>query len=350
VTAEALTREIKALALELGFARVGIAQAAALPEDAERLRAWLASDHHGQMAYMAETADVRADPRHPEMMPSARSVIVVATAYARAPGLAPLSAAGGRIARYAQGRDYHPLLYDRLRAIKRKLRDAGATARACVDTMPVLERAWAARSGIGFIGKNACLIVPGLGSHVLLSAVLTSAELAPDSPMRERCGQCRLCLDACPTRAFREARVLDARRCIAYLTIEHEGAIDPALRPDMGDWVFGCDVCQDVCPYNRAEQPQPIAADPHAPRERIRELGIEDFLRMDEPVFDRYTRGTALRRAGREGMARNAAIAIGNTRDKRHLPLLGQVAERDPSEVVREAARWAAERLARSED
>jgi epoxyqueuosine reductase len=349
VSSEVLSREIKALALELGFARVGIAEAAALPEDAERLNAWLAAEHHGQMAYMAETAQVRADPRHPEMMPTARSVIVVATAYARAPGMPPLSAAGGRIARYAQGRDYHPLLYDRLRAIKRKLRDAGATARACVDSMPVLERAWAARAGIGFIGKNACLIVPGLGSHVLLSAVLTSAALVPDAPMRERCGQCRLCLDACPTRAFRAPRVLDARRCIAYLTIEHEGAIEPELRAGIGDWVFGCDVCQDVCPYNRAEQPPPIAADPHAPRGRLLELGIEDFLRMDEAVFDRYTRGTALRRAGREGMARNAAIAIGNTRDKRHLPLLQQAAERDPSEVVREAARWATARIARDD-
>jgi epoxyqueuosine reductase len=344
VNAEALSGEIKALALELGFARVGIANAAELPEDAERLRAWLAADHHGQMAYMAETAQVRADPRHPDMMPSARSVIVVATAYARAPALGPLPG-GGRVARYAQGRDYHPVLYDRLRALKRKLRDAGATARACVDSMPVLERAWAVRAGLGFIGKNACLIVPGLGSHVLLSAVLTSAELVPDVPMKERCGSCRLCLDACPTNAFVAARTLDARKCIAYLTIEHEGSIAPGLRDGMGAWLFGCDVCQDVCPYNRAEPPQPIAADPHAPRDRLRELGTEDFLNMDEAVFDRYTRGTALRRAGREGMARNAAVVLGNAGDKRHLPLLEKVAARDESEVVREAAAWASAKL-----
>ncbi|HET6333898.1 MAG TPA: tRNA epoxyqueuosine(34) reductase QueG [Polyangiales bacterium] len=345
----ALSGEIKALALELGFVRVGFAEASALPEDAARLQAWLAAEHHGQMAYMAETAGVRSDPRHPDMMPSARSVIVLATAYSRAAALPPLPG-GGRIARYAQGRDYHPVLYDRLRAIKRKLRDAGATARACVDSMPILERAWAVRAGLGFIGKNACLIVPGVGSHVLLSAVLTSAELVSDTPMRERCGNCRLCLDACPTRAFKAPRTLDARRCIAYLTIEHEGAIDSELREGVGDWIFGCDVCQDVCPYNRTEQPQPIAADPHAPRDRLRELGTEDFLRMDEAVFDRYTRGTALRRAGREGMARNAALALGNGRDKRHLPLLEQVASRDPSEVVREAASWARDRLTRSDD
>jgi epoxyqueuosine reductase len=206
------------------------------------------------------------------------------------------------------------------------------------------------RAGIGFIGKNACLIVPGVGSHVLLSAVLTSAELVPDSPMRERCGTCRLCLDACPTGAFIGPRALDARRCVAYLTIEHEGAIEPELRPGVGDWLFGCDACQDVCPYNRAEPPPPIAADPHAPRDRLRELGTEDFLRMDDAVFDRFTRGTALRRAGREGMARNAAVVLGNSGDKRHLPLLDQVARRDPSDVVREAAAWARARLERAQD
>jgi epoxyqueuosine reductase len=348
VNAEALSGEIKTLALELGFVRAGIAEAAALPEDAARLHAWLAAEHHGQMTYMAETAEVRGDPRHRDMLPSARSVIVVATAYARGSALPPLPGGRGRIARYAQGRDYHPVLYDRLRAIKRRLHDAGATARACVDSMPVLERAWAVRAGLGFIGKNACLIVPGVGSHVLLSAVLTSAELVPDSPMRERCGSCRLCLDACPTSAFREPRALDARRCVAYLTIEHEGAIDPELRPGVGEWLFGCDTCQDVCPYNRAEAPPPLAADPHRPRERLRELGTEDFLRMDEAVFDRFARGTALRRAGREGMARNAAVVLGNSGDKRHLPLLAKVAERDPSVVVREAADWARERLSRS--
>jgi epoxyqueuosine reductase len=288
---------------------------------------------------------VRADPRHAEMLPSARSVIVLATAYASSPGLLELDG-GGRIARYAQGRDYHPLLYDRLRALKRRLRAAGATARACVDSMPILERAWAVQAGLGFIGKNACLIIPGLGSHVLLSAVLTSAELVPDTPMAERCGACRLCLDACPTQAFRAARDLDARRCIAYLTIEHEGSIARELREGIGAWLFGCDVCQDVCPYNKRERLQPMAAgDPFAPRERVRELGVEDFLRMDDAVFDRYTRSTALRRAGRAGMARNAAIVLGNAGAKRHLPLLEQVAEHDRDPEVREAARWASDRI-----
>lgn len=339
MTDAALTAEVKALALELGFARVGIAKAERLAEHAARLDAWIEAGHHGQMSYMAETAEVHADPTHAAMMPSARSVIVLAMPYARSRALA--FAEPGRIARYAQGRDYHGLLYDRTRAIKRQLRAAGATARATVDTMPALERAWAARAGIGFVGKNGLVIVPGVGSHVLLSLVLTSAELVIDEPIKDRCGECRLCLDACPTQAFLGPRQLDARRCISYLTIEHEGAIPDELRAGIGPWLFGCDACQDVCPYNRTTQPAPPDRDPFAPRDRWNELGAEDFLRMNEAVFDTYTRGSALRRAGREGMARNAAIVLGNAKDKRHLPVLQHAAAHDPSEVVREAATWA---------
>jgi epoxyqueuosine reductase len=349
VTAGATSAEIKRLALELGFARVGIARAEALSDDAQRLNAWLAAGHHGQMAYMEENVEVRGDPRHEGMLPSACSVIVLATAYARS---APLEGPRpGRLARYAQGRDYHALLYDRTRALRRYLRGHGAAVRASVDTLPVLERAWAARAGVGFVGKNACIIVPGLGSHVLLSTLVTSAELEPDEPLRERCGECRLCLDACPTRAFVGTKQLDARRCISYLTIEHEGPIDPSLRADMGQWLFGCDACQDACPFNRRPQRQEgnPGPDPFAPRARWLGLGAEDFLAMDEACFDRYSRGSALRRAGRDGMARNAAIALGNSKERRYLPVLQRAAERDRSETVREAARWALSRLEGSE-
>jgi epoxyqueuosine reductase len=343
-----VSAELKRLALELGFARVGIARAEALSEDAKRLSAWLAAGHHGQMAYMEENVDVRSDPRHDGMLPSACSVVVLATAYARSPGLQ--GPEPGRMARYAQGRDYHALLYDRTRVLRRYLRDHGAAVRASVDTLPVLERAWAARAGVGFVGKNACIIVPGLGSHVLLSTLVTSAELEPDEPLRERCGDCRLCLDACPTRAFLGPKQLDARRCISYLTIEHEGSIDESLRADMGPWLFGCDACQDVCPFNRRGQLQEPGLDPFAPRGRLMGLGAEDFLRMDEACFDRYSRGSAMRRAGRDSMARNAAIVLGNSRERRYLPVLSHAAERDRSEVVREAARWALTRLAGEPD
>lgn len=344
MTAGATSAEIKRLALELGFARVGIARAEALSEDAARLNAWLAAGHHGQMAYMQENVDVRSDPRHDGMLPSACSVVVLATAYARSPALeGPLP---GRMARYAQGRDYHALLYDRTRVLRRYLRGHGAAVRASVDTLPVLERAWAARAGVGFVGKNACIIVPGLGSHVLLSTLVTSAELEPDEPLRERCGDCRLCLDVCPTRAFVGAKQLDARRCISYLTIEHEGPIEESLRADMGPWLFGCDACQDICPFNRRPQRQESeAADPFAPRGRLTGLGAEDFLAMDEACFDRYSRGSAMRRAGRDSMARNAAIVLGNSRERRYLPVLQRAAERDRAEVVREAASWAVARI-----
>ncbi|MCA9603932.1 MAG: tRNA epoxyqueuosine(34) reductase QueG, partial [Myxococcales bacterium] len=250
-----LTAAVKAVALELGFVRAGVARAGCLDAEGERLRAWLAAGKHGEMAWMERTADVRINPRDERMLAGAESVLVLATPYARDPervGPAP-----GRVARYARGRDYHNVLGKRLEKLTRWLRERGHGARGSVDSMPVFERAWAQRAGLGFIGKNSCLIIPGLGSHVFLSAVVTTARLVPDTPMRERCGACTLCLDGCPTSAFDGARELDARKCISYLTIEHEGRIDEALRPAVGDWIFGCDVCQDVCPYNRTELPPP---------------------------------------------------------------------------------------------
>lgn len=346
MTTPTLTDELKALALSQGFSRAGVAAVTPLEADAEHFRRWLATGYHGSMAYLEETAQVRVDLAHPRMLPRARSVLALATPYARAQTANPdAPLAPGRIARYAQGRDYHPLLYDRARPLKRLLRARGHSARACVDTLPALERAWAARAGLGFIGKNACLIVPGVGSHVLLTLVVTDAELASDAPIDARCGQCTLCLDACPTRAFVAPRVLDARRCISYLTIEHEGEIDRSLREAMGTWLFGCDACQDVCPYNRAQLPEPARTEPFSPRLRAAELGAEDLLRMDEACFERYSRGMPMRRAGRDGMARNAAIVLGNAGEPRHLPLLVDRAERDPSATVRDAARWAVERL-----
>jgi epoxyqueuosine reductase len=350
----ALSARVKALASELGFARVGIARAEPLLPEATRLNAWLDAGHHGSMQYMQRTAAVRADPSHPGMLQGARSVVVLVAPYAG--GATPVAGTTlGRVASYAQGRDYHDVLHERLRPIRRLLREAGHEARAAVDSMPVFERAWAQRSGVGFIGKNCCLIVPGIGSHVFLAAVVTSAELCADEPMRERCGECRLCLDVCPTKAFVGPRRLDARRCISYLTIEHRGAIDPALRTDMGDWVFGCDACQDVCPFNRASQAAHrhestrafarAAAAGGAAAADASVLDAEVLLALDEPAFVSLTRGSPLRRAKREGLARNAAIVLGNRGTGRSLPVLQRAAESDPSTVVREAAGWAIERI-----
>jgi len=340
-----LTEQLFARARELGFDRVGVARAEPLTEDSERLRRWLAAGYHGSMDYLARTADARSDPAHPGMLPSVKSVVVLATAYARADGA--VGPAPARVARYARGRDYHNVLYSRLRKLNSWLRAQGHQVRAAVDTMPVLERAWAQRAGLGFIGKNGCLIVPGLGSHLFLSALVTSAVLEPSEPMAERCGQCRLCLDACPTRAFVAERVLDARRCISYLTIEHRGAIEPELRAGLEDWAFGCDACQDVCPFNRTRLPEPERTAPFAPDPRF-EQSAESWLLLDEAGFAERTQGSPLRRTGREGMARNLALVLGNRGERRHLPVLQRVAADDPSPVVREAAGWAIARLERA--
>jgi epoxyqueuosine reductase len=274
-------------------------------------------------------------------------VVVLAVAIARAEE--PVGPAPGRIARYARGRDYHNVVGKRARRLARWLRALGHRARTSTDAEPVLERAWAARAGVGFVGKNCCLIVPGLGSHVLLATVVTSAVLAPDAPMEPRCGSCRLCLDACPTGAFAAPGRLDARRCLSYLTIEQPGPIPEEMRVPMDDRLFGCDACQDACPFDRVAPPPPASTAPFALDERWTGVGVEDLLALDETLFFELTEATPLRRPGRAGLARNAAIVLGNRGEpRRHLPVLQRVALSDPSPVVREAAGWAAARLAAS--
>lgn len=341
---DSLKQMLLARAHELGFARAGVARVAPLEREGPALRRWIAEGHHGSMQWMADTVEVRIDPTHPGMLPSAKSVLVLAMPYARASGSA--GPAPGIVARYARGRDYHNVIGKRARKLAQLLRDAGHEARVSVDSVPVLERAWAQRAGVGFVGKNSCLIVPGLGSHVFLATVVTSAELPADPPMTERCGSCTLCLDACPTEAFVAARELDARKCISYLTIEHEGPIDEGLREGIGAHLFGCDDCQDVCPYNRtAPAPEETTA-PFASDSRLN-LPLEALLTMSEEAFVQWAMGSPLKRAGCEGMARNAAIVLGNAGEKRHLPVLRDVAQSHPSETVRDAARWAAEKRAR---
>jgi epoxyqueuosine reductase len=333
-------------ALALGFHRVGVARAEPFRVEAERLKAWIAADRHGEMDWMADTAEVRGDIQHTQMLPSARSVVVLAMSYARSEppeGPAPL-----RVARYAQGRDYHNVFTRPLRKLAKLVRSHGHKARYSVDSMPVFERAWAQRAGVGFIGKNACLIVPGLGSHVVLGTLIVSAELEPDAPIKERCGSCSACLDACPTRAFVGPRQLDARRCISYLTIEQRGSIPAELREPLGSWLFGCDVCQDVCPFNRTAPLPAAQTAAFAASERWRALNAEQLLELDAAAFEAYAAGSPLQRPGREGIARNAAIALGNTRDRRYLPVLQRATSHD-SPLVREAAAWACEQLVRDE-
>jgi epoxyqueuosine reductase len=342
-----------AIARELGFHRAAIVPI----EPARRhdvYRDWLAAGHAGDMTYLAAPEHVapRADPR--ELLASARTMIVVALAYPR--DVVPLDGVlRGKIARYARGEDYHLVMRDRLVALADRLAQALGTAvasRPCVDSAPVLERGWAERGGLGFIAKNTMLIAPGLGSYVVLGELLVDAELPVTAPgpdevgstdSKPRCGACRSCLDACPTGAFVDAYVLDARRCISYLTIEHQGPIPVELRPAIGTWVFGCDVCQEVCPFNagRGEPPDPALAT------RSHEHALPDLVALatkNTNQLRQFVKRTALRRVSRESLLRNVAVALGNTHDARAIPALEHLAGHR-SALVREHAAWARAQL-----
>ena len=340
----ALSEQVKVLATELGFPRVGIAAAEPLEEEGAHLDAWLAEGRHGQMSWMQETAAVRKDPRDPRMLESAASIIVMDAPYPRRSEYEGPSPA--RVAKYALGRDYHNVLTKKARRVSRLLEDVGYAARVAVDSKPVFERAWAERAGVGFVGKNCCLIVPGLGSHAFLACVVTTAPLAVDEPMERRCGACTLCLDACPTQAFLEPRQLDARRCISYLTIEHRGPVPVEHRAALGPWVFGCDICQDVCPYNQTSG-EGGAIDAFQAGERWAGVELASFLGMTEEAFRAWSAGSPVKRAKHEGLARNAALVLGNRGAVNHLPILDEVRRRHPSAVVREAAEWAHDELTR---
>jgi epoxyqueuosine reductase len=333
---------VRCRALSLGFHRVGVARAEPLAADHARYVAWLGEALPPGLGYLAQNVSARARVDTPDILEGARSVVVCALSYHRPED--PDAPAG--IARYARGRDYHNFLRKRLRRLAAYLREAfGAEARPVVDTAPVLERAWARLAGVGFVGKNGCVIAPGLGSYLLLGEVVTTLALPPDVPLEERCGSCTRCLDACPSGAFRAPWVLDPGRCVSYLTIEHPGPIPHALREAVGPWVFGCDTCQEVCPFNRTAPPPAHGTRDFSALPRWREHPPEALLTLTDTAFAALTAGTALVRAGREGLARNAAVVLGNTGARRHLPVLAHAAAADPSPVVREAAADAHARL-----
>ncbi|MBI4478779.1 MAG: tRNA epoxyqueuosine(34) reductase QueG [Acidobacteria bacterium] len=391
-------------AARLGFDLCGIAPADLDARNRDQYLWWLEQAFHGEMEYMKrfERQDVRA------LMPGVRSVICVAMNY-NTPH--PLSTecsdpARGWIARYAWGDDYHKVMRERLERLVEELRgEVGASleARIYVDTGPLLERAFAWAAALGWIAKNTCLINQGMGSWFFLGEVLTNLELQPGFPAPDRCGSCTACLDACPTGAITEPYVLDARRCISYYTIEVKGAIPEPMRPQMGRHVFGCDICQDVCPWNRAApvsllaafQPRPLKATtpsrpsttlraeslPNgdsegavapsgagAPDKRMACLGhpplaaargsdaytvddatafnppLEALAELSEKQFREVFRGSPVRRPNYRGFLRNVAVAMGNSRDAKFRPILERLAEHaDP--LVREHARWALSQL-----
>ena len=354
VTPEHLRDFILAQAREHGFHRAAIAPVTA-PRRYQAYRAWLAAGMHGTMAYMAADAHVQGRGDLRRLLADAGTVVVVALAYAGPDGVAPDDAAWplrGRVAGYARGRDYHGVLKERLwrmAAAITALTGRDVAARPCVDSAPVLERDLAEAAGLGFTGKNTMLITPGLGSYTLLGELLLDVEVAA-TPVRtrdvvQRCGTCRACLDACPTQAFPAPFVLDARRCVSYLTIEHRGSIPPDLRPGLGSMIFGCDVCQDVCPFNAAA-PRRHAPDP-ALAPATPDSGAPDLLRLlalGSHQHRRLVEGTALRRASREQLVRNACVALGNAGDARAVPALACLLG-DRSAVVRGHAAWALGRL-----
>jgi epoxyqueuosine reductase len=338
---------IKDYARALGFELVGIAPAQP-PPHAESFLHWLAQGYAGAMEYLERTAHLRINPA--ELLPDARSAVVVGLNYAPA----ELPDTDYRIARYALGDDYHQVIRAKLETLLSAIQAVApeAQGRICVDSAPVLERDLAWLAGLGWYGKNTCLINTHRGSYFFLGVLLLTLELEYDTPAEGGCGTCRLCLDACPTGALTEPYVLDARKCISYLTIELRESIPESYRAPMGEWLFGCDICQEVCPFNRPRAHQPLRAQPtQEPRLKPRPLPrLHDILTMDESQFADRFRSSAIKRAKWRGLIRNALIVAGNKGDPTLRPLIERYCQHhDP--VLRETAQWALARLAtRTED
>ena len=306
--------DVKAKSSDLGFDLCGIAPAGNLPE-LTFFQQWLDRGYAGEMAYLGRSAARRADVRN--VLPSARSVIVTGTVYNvdRPYSTECDDPARAQIARYSWGDDYHEVIEKRLDALLAWMRDASGVpfeARRYVDTGPVQERVYAQHAGIGWIGKNTCVINPAIGSWLFLGEIICSLPLEPDPPSFDQCGACTLCIEACPTQAIVEPGVLDSTRCISYLTIELRGSVPEALRPAIGSHVYGCDVCQEVCPWNAAP---PVSQDPAwQPRPAWDRRTASDLAAMSDDELRRAMRGSALRRTKVSGLRRNLSVALENLR------------------------------------
>jgi epoxyqueuosine reductase len=343
---ESVTRAevVKRIALEAGFDLVGIAPAA-LPAHLDFFPEWLDRGFGADMEYLHEQRERRADVR--AAFPWARSLVCVGVQYDTPhPYSTEIGDETGKgwIARYAWGDDYHDVVKALLERLRSRCEEAlgGFESRVYVDTGPVVERAYAAAAGLGAWGKNTCLLHPEHGSWFFLGEMVTDIDLSTDTPRADLCGTCTACLDACPTGAFPEPYVLDASRCISYLTIERKGDVPLDLRDGMGRQVFGCDICQDVCPWNRRRRRNGGAV--FEPRDGAVAPTLSDLAGLtDEGFRDRFRR-SPVKRAKRRGLLRNVAIALGNSGDSAHRPVLEHLSH-DEDAVVREHARWALERL-----
>jgi len=335
---------------ELGFASVGFADAADDPRMAQRLSAWLEAGYNGTMGWMEREPAVRSGPQ--SMWPEARSVIALGANYA--PAHDPLETAEpadrARISVYAQGEDYHDKLKKALKALARWL-VAEAQARGLgesrlklfVDTAPVMEKPLAERAGLGWQGKHTNLVSMEHGSWLFLGAVYTTIPFVPDGPHEDRCGSCRACQDACPTNAFPQAYRLDARRCISYLTIEHDGPIPHKFREAIGNRIYGCDDCLAVCPWNKFAQ-SAAANRAFLPRAELARPRLADFLQLDDAGFRKLFSKSPIKRIGRDKFVRNCLIAAGNSGDAALMAQVEPLLD-DSDPVVAEAAEWAQRRL-----
>ena len=341
---DSLEARLKARALAEGFSDCRIASADTRPDLPEKLAAWLADGRHGTMAWMEARSEQRADPV--TLWPQVRSVIMLGMSYA--PADDPIALAKhpekARFSVYARGRDYHDVIKRALKSLARWLaEESGAGVKVFVDTAPVMEKPLAEAAGLGWQGKHTNLVSQSAGSWLFLGAIYTTAPLSADAPGRDRCGSCTACQDICPTAAFPAPYQLDARRCISYLTIEHDGPIDAELRPLIGNHVYGCDDCLAVCPWNKfASAAQANRA--FLPRAELTAPDLADLLSLDDASFRAIFSGSPIKRSGRRRIVRNAAIAAGNSGSAALLPYLVALLSDDEPQV-RGAVIWAVGRL-----
>jgi epoxyqueuosine reductase len=335
-----ISGDLRRWAKEVGFDLVGIAPAT-IDLGWDRLRDWLSAGKQGEMAYLAENADVRRDPSR--LLAGVQSVVVVGLVY-RTSEPTSSQPGEGRLSRYAWGEDYHEVIRGKLRRIGENLRETypEVNSRRAVDSAPIMERDYAQLAGLGWVGKNTLLLHRRLGSWVFLGVLLVDTPLDYDLHREtDHCGSCTRCLDACPTQAFDAPYSLDARRCISYLTIEHRSFIPEELAPRMGDWVYGCDVCQEVCPWNDTHARRARVAEPlFGPRPENDPVSLRELLLLSAESFSVRFSGSAVVRADRDRLVRNAVIAARNTAAHELRPLV-EVLVDDPSPVVAETARWA---------
>lgn len=336
-------RRIADKARDLGFAACGFARAQGAGSDKVDLARFLAMGRHGDMGWMADVRGVRGDAA--AMWPEARTAVCLGASYA--PAADPRDQAAhkdrGWIAAYAKGRDYHDVLKKRLKALATWIADdTGAEVKVFVDTAPVMEKPLAARAGLGWQGKHTNLVSRAYGSWLFLAEVLTTLDLPPDEPHADLCGSCDACRQACPTDALAEPYKIEPRECISYLTIEHKGAIPPALMERMGNRIYGCDDCLAACPWNKFAPPP--AEDAFRPRAELDRPRLADLAQLDDAQFRALFAGSPIKRTGRDRFVRNVAAAMGNAGDPAMVPVLERLAG-DASPLVADAARWALGRL-----